>query len=102
MTENTRRFPRVPANLEVHFGRDAARISSLSEGGVFIKTRSPLPIGSEVVLTIVLEDREHTSVTLRGRVVWDRTHSESQDGMGVAFLDPVPEALKKVLISSGG
>jgi hypothetical protein len=58
MTDSTRRFPRIPVHLDVHFGTAddlrAAVIDSLSEGGVFIRTRSPLPIGTELTLSISL------------------------------------------------
>jgi type IV pilus assembly protein PilZ len=106
MTDSTRRFPRIPVHLDVHFGTAddlrAAVIDSLSEGGVFIRTRSPLPIGTELTLSISLGNQGDPPITLRGRVAWARHHSAAVDGMGVAFLDPPPPALKNLLISRGG
>lgn len=101
---NTRAFPRVPVHLEVVFHGpaelQAATISSLSQGGVFIRTSRPLPIGTELTLEIRLENQLDKPVTLRGRVVWERSRSD-QDGMGVAFLDPLPEAIRKILTQVG-
>jgi type IV pilus assembly protein PilZ len=92
--------PRVPVHLEVRY-RDGAELASsyvqsLSTGGVFIRTSRPLPIGTELLMEIVLEDQPDRAVRLRGKVVWDR-HVGRDDGMGVRFLEPLPEDLRKLL-----
>jgi type IV pilus assembly protein PilZ len=100
----TRDFPRVPVHLQVSYRDDAelARsfIDSLSGGGVFIRTSRPLPIGTELVMEIALGDPEPAAdpIRVRGKVVWGRLIGR-EDGMGVQFLEPPPERLKKLLTS---
>jgi type IV pilus assembly protein PilZ len=95
---------RVPVHLEIRYrdGADLASsfVSSLSGGGVFIKTSRPLPIGTELVMEIGVETAETEPVRVRGRVVWDRLIGRD-DGMGVQFLEPAPERLKKLLTQKG-
>jgi type IV pilus assembly protein PilZ len=105
---NQRRFPRVPVHLAMTYRSAAelraATIETLSEGGVFIRTRAPLPIGTPIDLDITVQDQEHGSITLRGKVVWvrpapdlDRGDVDLPEGMGVAFLDTPPEPLLRLL-----
>ena len=97
--DDTRQFPRIPAQLAVRFhgGDDlrAAYISSLSQGGVFIKTNHPLPIGTEIIMEIEIEG-DLAPIRIKGRVVWERLAGRD-DGMGVAFSEPVPDRLRKLL-----
>jgi type IV pilus assembly protein PilZ len=97
-----RSFPRVPVHLAVRYRSEAELagtfIDSLSGGGVFIRTSRPLPIGTELLMQITLDDQGPDPIHVRGRVVWDRVTGR-QDGMGVQFLEPPPERLKKILIS---
>src|SRR5262249_3372083 len=97
---DSRVFPRIPVHLKVTY-RDGAElqssmIESLSQGGVFIRTARPLPIGTEILMEIEVESDSEGPVLIRGRVVWERLIGRA-DGMGVKFLEPVPERLKKVL-----
>jgi type IV pilus assembly protein PilZ len=97
-----RAFPRLPVHLEVRYqdGDELRRsfVTNLGAGGVFIRTSRPLPIGTEVVLEIALAGVE--PVRLRGRVAWDRA-SGREDGMGIAFSEPLPERLTKLLTAPG-
>ncbi len=101
---HTRSHPRIPVHLEVRYrdGDDlrSSFVDSLSFGGVFIRTRKPLPIGTELTMEISLENGETSPVVVRGQVVWDRLF-DKDGGMGVKFLDEPPEALKKVLTQKG-
>jgi len=96
---DTRLHPRVPAQLSVRFvdGQDfrAAWVSSLSQGGVFIKTQHPLPIGTEIIMEIELEG-DLTPIRVKGKVIWDRIAGRD-DGMGIAFTDTIPDRLRKLL-----
>jgi type IV pilus assembly protein PilZ len=108
MSSSQRAFPRVPVHLAVLY-RSAddlreATIESLSRGGVFIRTRAPLPIGTPITIEISLADQDDPPVTLRGRVAWTRggvgTNADLE-GMGVEFLDPLPPSLRKILTQGG-
>ena len=99
---NQRQFPRVPVHLALTYRSadelKAATIETLSEGGVFIRTRAPLPIGTPIDLDISLEDQSIGTITVRGKVVWlRRASADLADGMGVAFVDHPPEALLRLL-----
>lgn len=96
-----RAFPRLPVHLAVryHSGADLAEsfIESLSAGGVFVKTSRPLPIGTELTLEIQIDDQaDQPPIRLNGRVVWERLIGR-EDGMGVAFTEPLPARLKNLL-----
>ena len=99
----TRLHPRIPAQLGVRFhgGQDfrAAFISSLSQGGVFIKTPHRLAIGSEIIMEIEIEG-DLTPIRIKGTVVWERLAGR-EDGIGVAFAEPVPDRLRKLLTDPG-
>ena len=58
-------------------------VSNISHGGVFIRSRSPLPVGTRVQLrfTIIVDDVE--SIEGEGEVV--RVVEGPNGGMGVAF-----------------
>ena len=90
--------PRLPVHLSVRYqdGSDlaASYIRSLSCGGVFIRTSRPLPIGTELVMEIHLEETQ--PICVRGKVVWGRLAGRD-DGMGVAFQEELPERLKNLL-----
>jgi uncharacterized protein (TIGR02266 family) len=95
----SRQHPRIPAQLAVRFhgGDDlrAAFISSLSQGGVFIKTGHRLAIGTEIIMEIEIEG-DLAPIRIKGKVVWERLAGR-EDGMGVAFAEPVPDRLRKLL-----
>jgi type IV pilus assembly protein PilZ len=98
-----RSYPRVPVHFQVRYrsGAELASsfIDSLSGGGVFIRTTRPMPIGTELVMEITLDDQGPEPILVRGRVVWERLLNRQDGGMGVQFLEPPSERLKKILIS---
>lgn len=61
----------------------AEYVSSISRGGVFIRSKNPLPVGTRVVLkfSVIVEDIE--VVDGEGEVV--RVEEGDEMGMGVAF-----------------
>jgi uncharacterized protein (TIGR02266 family) len=98
MRHDSRLSPRLNVHLAVNYqsGVDLASsyIDSLSQGGVFIRTSRPMPIGTELTMEITVKDA--VQVAIRGRVVWERLIGR-EDGMGVAFLDPLPDRLRNLL-----
>jgi uncharacterized protein (TIGR02266 family) len=83
--------------LEVDIGLHSATqfytglSNDISEGGLFISTVRPLPVGSELMISFVLPGGH--AVTTRGRVAWLSTprDDESRPGMGVRFVRLEPE-----------
>jgi type IV pilus assembly protein PilZ len=64
---------------------------NISKGGLFVNTRSPLEIGSEIKLIVSLPDGEFP-FDLIGRVTWVNAPQEGRapgpaPGMGIEFLD---------------
>lgn len=77
--------------LEVDIGLHSATqfyaglSNDISEGGIFVSTVKPMPVGSELSISFVLPGG-HT-VTTRGRVAWLSTPrgDDGRPGMGVRF-----------------
>jgi len=95
--ENRRSVERVATRLNCAYASGGnqceATVSNLSTGGVFIRTEWPLPIGSELRLSIHLEDTGQ-DVTVEGLVVStnvDVTLGSPVHGMGVRFARVAPE-----------
>ncbi len=80
-----RRHQRVAVNHEFVPIDDyiAEYVTSISPGGVFIRSRNPLPVGTRVDLrfSVILEDIHH--IEGKGEVV--RVQPTDPQGMGVAF-----------------
>jgi type IV pilus assembly protein PilZ len=80
----TRQHPRAPIELKVAYKRMNAFFADytrdISKGGIFIKSESPLPMGSEIEFEITLPKRP-TPIELTGKVAW----SEPSRGMGIQF-----------------
>lgn len=81
-----RQHDRVPINQEFDAIEEyiAEYVSSISQGGVFIRSKNPLPMGTRVTLkfSVIVEDVE--TVEGEGEVVRVETDPEEM-GMGVAF-----------------
>jgi uncharacterized protein (TIGR02266 family) len=62
--------------------------TNLSRGGLFVSTRQPEPVGTELVLSLRVPNRA-LPVTLRARVRWNRNedNDEGPAGMGLSFAD---------------
>lgn len=80
-----RRHHRTPIDISVEFGligaaaRSHGRATDVSLGGMFIRTKEPLPFSTNLVVYISFP-REKTPLALHGVVRWTRS-----DGMGVQF-----------------
>ncbi len=97
----TRKHPRAPTSIKVryksatledfleHHARD------ISRGGVFIRSKKPLPEGTLLKFELQLEDSSKF-VQGVGRVVWQRHDEQGGDdnppGMGVKFIKLSPES----------
>ncbi len=84
--DEKRNHDRVPVNQEFACISDyiAEYVTSISPGGVFIRSQKPLPVGTRVDLTfsVILDDVE--TVHGEGEVVRVQ-NEEGNKGMGVAF-----------------
>lgn len=67
-------------------------VSNISKGGVFIRAKDPIPVGTEVDLKFsVWIGDDHHMVQGLGRVVHNNSLN-GQSGMGVTFTDLTPES----------
>ncbi len=84
--EERRNHERIPVNGEFACIADyiAEYVTSISPGGVFIRSQKPLPVGTRVDLkfSVILDDVE--TVEGEGEVVRVQ-NEEGNKGMGVAF-----------------
>ena len=95
MSENDRQSDRLPHEILVAYRTVAGFMTdwavNISKGGLFVNTRSPLDVGSEVKLILSLPDG-NSSFDLLGRVSWVNPPGTSggpgaAPGMGIEFLD---------------
>jgi uncharacterized protein (TIGR02266 family) len=71
---------------------------NLSDGGVFVATHAPRPIGCSVNLAVALPNQ--MPIHAKGTVAWVREYSEANDaapGMGIRFDQISPDDVKRVL-----
>lgn len=91
-----RSAPRYPAKLCVHYGTGAEQLLTdysinLSTGGLFIETRTPLPVDTPLAVEFILPVNERV-VACKARVAWIN-HPEFPrkpdlpSGMGIQFTD---------------
>ncbi len=100
MTINNRKFERVPSRLRCWCEGENitvyARIGNLSEGGIFLRTSTPLERGSRAMLRFGT-----LGVEAVARVVWSRMEGQGgPPGMGLAFEnidDVVREAIRRLI-----
>ena len=83
-----RQFERIEKVLEIRYWINhlqvSARVSGISEDGLFIDTRNPLGPGTVLTLSFQLSDElSDTPILGTGKVIW----TEPMMGMGVQFLD---------------
>lgn len=82
-----RRAPRIPRMIEILFQSDSppmtARLTDISEQGLFVDVPNPLSAGSRVTLRFRLTSApEETPLVVEGKVAW---HQQTV-GMGVEFV----------------
>ena len=99
MASSDRRFiNRFPVDFRVDFIHAGDYMISCSKDismdGMFINTNVPAPVGTHV--NIIFPAEEHLDVEVSALVVWNREESSYQKpGMGVQFLSPLPQTVKK-------
>jgi len=65
--------------------------TNINEGGMFIATETPSPLGSEVAIEFRLPELDHP-VNVSGRVAWiSDGKGDSPVGMGIEFHELVSE-----------
>jgi type IV pilus assembly protein PilZ len=76
-----------------------AYLQNISEMGIFIRTDSPLSIGTKLTLRFHVD--ESAPLTLEGEVTWVNPYRESGDnlnpGMGVRFAGLSPDRREQVV-----
>ena len=98
---NRRRFTRIPLSLEVSIRFDDINSfvsefsSDLSVGGIFIKTQKPRKVGTEVKLSMNLQNGQKL-IEATGRVVRvvlaGDAYSGATPGMAIKFMKLHPES----------
>lgn len=82
---------RAPYLTELEFGEDAQFFTGLSldvsDGGLFVATYQPIPLGTRLVLCFELPNG--ASVEARGEVRWVRREGDDggRPGVGIAFTE---------------
>ena len=102
---NTRQASRAPVTLKIKFKSETLdefieRYSvDISHGGIFIRTKDPLAVGTALKFEFQLKDATPL-IGGEGTVVWTREHDPTRTGvspgMGVRF-DKLPSESQKVL-----
>ncbi|MEM9192504.1 MAG: TIGR02266 family protein [Myxococcota bacterium] len=110
---DTRKDRRAPLSLKVRF--KSATVDEfieqyamdISRGGIFIKSKKPMPIGTLLKFEFQLKD-ESRLIHGVGRVVWKRDEASAAEGappgMGIKFIkmDPNSRAMVQKIISVRG
>lgn len=111
---HTRQSKRTPVSLKIKFksatlDQFIERYSvDVSHGGIFIRTKDPLPVGTTMRFEFQLKDASPL-ITGEGTVVWTRENDPNRTGvapgMGVRFdklTDGSQQVLDKILAQKGG
>lgn len=100
-----RRAIRVPVEMRVDYRCNENFLfeysMNLSQNGIFIKTQSPLPPGTELFLTFSLPN-SNEQIKVKGEVIWVNTKKADHDsertvGMGIRFLEIKAEDRKQIM-----
>jgi uncharacterized protein (TIGR02266 family) len=87
---------RIPHLVEIRYASDSpvlsARVTDVSEKGLFVDSRSPLKEGSPVTFTFSLTDSGDKPITGEGKVVW----RQEAVGMGIEFTGLSDENRAKI------
>jgi type IV pilus assembly protein PilZ len=116
--EERRADVRAPIELKVEYKRLNAFFAdytkNISQGGTFIKTGRPLPIGTEFLFKLYVPQLER-ALELHGEVQWIVSDAEvaagrhEEAGMGIRFVyregasrDEVQRVVEKLMVDSLG
>ncbi len=77
-----------------------AYLQNISEMGIFIRTDTPMEVGTELRLRFAVDDQEDP-LLVDGEVIWINPYRESGDninpGMGVRFKRLTPELREQIV-----
>lgn len=81
-----RKFPRYPIIIDIFYQSESpvlqARLTDLSEGGMFVDTVNPLPPGTAVKFRFLISDKSAEPPLVGiGKVTWN----QPTVGMGIEF-----------------
>ena len=99
--EEKRQAPRIEvqmtADLKTTYIYTTASVLNVSKSGMFIKTRNPLPEGSEVEISLYLA-RQDQPRHFKGVVRWGRTSPQGSvpPGMGVKLFSDDADLLATI------
>ncbi len=101
-TSDRRIIQRFPVDFRVDFIHAGDYMISCSKDismdGMFINTNTPAPVGTHV--NLIFPGEGSHEVEIAALVVWNREESSYQKpGMGVQFLSPLPQTVKKGFLS---
>ncbi|MBA4393368.1 MAG: hypothetical protein C0407_07430 [Desulfobacca sp.] len=94
-----RRHVRFPISLTVEYGKQTpveynSFILNMSARGCYIQTNEPFPVGSEIIIRLVIPPQIKILVTLTGKVAWvNKGESPLPPGMGIKFNEDNAESL---------
>jgi uncharacterized protein (TIGR02266 family) len=102
MVRNCRVHERAPLTVEVTLSSEHTFYSGvtndISEGGIFVATYTPPPIGAIVRLTLTLPSYGEWPIT--GEVRWTRALRQTSDefppGCGIRFVEIPAEAIAAI------
>src|SRR6266436_5541256 len=113
MEQPPSKVSRVPVNLRIKFRSETIEqfveryAIDVSRGGIFIRTREPLAVGTQLRFDFQLQDASPLMAG-EGTVVWIREHDPTRagvtPGMGVRFdkLTPASQpVLDRILAEKG-
>jgi CheY-like chemotaxis protein len=97
-----RRSPRAPYSRQVQLTWNGQTIDcqavSLSEGGIYLRRRTPFPPGCLLDIRLALDDGGH--LDLEGEVIYTKSLPEDRftlpPGMAIRFLTPSEEAVGRL------
>jgi len=83
-----RRSPRLAINQEFSALDDFVTeyVTNIGSGGVFIRSRNPLPVGTRVELHFSIVDDDFRNLSGEGEVVHIVDDASANAGMGVRFI----------------
>lgn len=99
--KNKRRQIRAPLAMKAMIRKGdefvPCQVLNLSEGGVFIMKKAPLPMGTDVHLLLSLQEVE-TPLELTGKVVYvvEKARGKHPPGMGIQFNELKPGTREKL------
>ena len=101
LLDSNRKHKRIPSRLRCWCEGDNvtfyARVGDLSEGGLFLRTSTPLARGSRALVRLHGEDRHE--LRAEATVIWARSEDSSGEqaappGMGLQFAELPPSSLE--------